>query len=93
MDTYNKINHNSIKGLILINIRDEHIKKISLRLLELNMIPLEYIKDKIRLDNISKNNNNTLDISNDNISEYLINILSKECIKHTAKYISDMCKN
>jgi len=92
MDKYNKINNNSIKGLILIKKKNKHIEMISKQLLDSNIIPLEYLKENIRLENISKNISNHPDINEDIILNKLVYLLNKECTKHTAKLISDMCK-
>jgi len=89
---YNRLNEKSLKGTLLINIREKHIKEISKQMLnpEYNIIPLEYIDEKIRLDSIKKN----IEYIPNNESRlvYLTNILLKECVKGTSKIISEMCE-
>ena len=88
----NKLNEKSLEGNILIEIRNKHVKEIVKTMMnpEYNIIPLEYIDERIRLDCIK----NKTEYINDNESRliYLTNILMKECIKGTSKIISDMCK-
>ena len=89
---YIKLNEKSLKGYILINIREKHVKDLVKKMLdpEYNIIPLEYIDDNIRLESIQKNIECI--INNESRIVYLTNILMKECSKGTAKIISDMCK-
>ena len=89
---YNRLNENSLKGCLLINIREKHIKEIANKMLSLdyNIIPLEYIDDKIKIDCLKKE---IEFIPNDESRLlYLTNVLMKECSKGTSKIISDMCK-
>jgi len=88
---YNKLNDKSLKGYLLINIREKHIKDIAKQMLnsEYNIIPLEYIDDKIRLDCIQKQT--ICNINNESRLIYLTNILMKECVKGTSKIISEIC--
>ena len=89
---YNRLNENSLKGCLLINIREKHIKEIANKMLSLdyNIIPLEYIDDKIKIDSLKKE---IEFIPNDESRLlYLTNVLMKECSKGTSKIISDMCK-
>ena len=89
---YNKLNEKSLKGYILINIREKHIKEIVKQMLSLdyNIIPLEYINDKLKLECIKKQ---IEFVPNDESRLiYLTNILMKECSKGTSKIISDICK-
>ena len=89
---YNRLNENSLKGCLLINIREKHIKEIAYKMLSLdyNIIPLEYIDDKIKIDCLKKE---IEFIPNDESRLlYLTNVLMKECSKGTSKIISDMCK-
>lgn len=88
----NNLNKNSLKGYLLIEIRNKHVIELAKIMLdpEYNIIPLEYIDEKIRLDCIKYKT----EYVNDNESRliYLTNILLKECVKGTSKIISDMCK-
>ena len=86
---YNKLNEKSLKGYILINDRDTYIKSIVKTLLKpnYNIIPLEYIDEKIRIDCIRKNIE--CNINYDNRLEILTNIFLKECTKETSKIISE----
>ena len=89
---YNNLNDKSLKGYLLINIREKHIIELAKNMLnpEYNIIPLEYIDEKIRLDSIKKN----IEYIPNNESRlvYLTNILMKECVKGTSKIISEMCE-
>jgi len=89
---YNRLNENSLKGCLLINIREKHIKEIANKMLNLdyNIIPIEYIDDKIKIDCLKKE----IEFVSNNESRllYLTNVLMKECSKGTSKIISDMCK-
>jgi hypothetical protein len=88
---YNKLNKNSLKGELLINIRDLHITKLSKELLELKIFPIEYIDLQITLEYLQ--NKKPL-IINDNIRlEFINKLLFKECIKNTSKLIIDLCNN
>ena len=88
---YSKLNEKSLKGYILINIREKHVKYLVKKMLdpEYNIIPLEYIDDNIRLESIQKNIECI--INDESRILYLTNILLKECSKGTSKIISDMC--
>ena len=89
---YNNLNEKSLKGYLLINIREKHIIELAKTMLnpEYNIIPLEYLDERIRLDCIKAKT----EYVNDNESRliYLTTILMKECVKGTSKIISDMCK-
>ena len=88
---YNKLNKNSLKGELLINIRDLHITKLSKELLELKIFPIEYIDLQITLEYLQ---NKKQLIINDNIRlEFINKLLFKECIKNTSKLIIDLCNN
>ena len=88
---YNNLNEKSLKGYLLINIREKHIIELAKNMLnpEYNIIPLEYIDEKIRLESIQKK----IEYVNNTESriKYLSNILMKECSKGTSKIISEMC--
>jgi hypothetical protein len=99
---YNKLNEKSLKGNLLILYRDNYIKTIAKQLMspEYNIVPLEYIDEKLRLDfiknnieyDINTNTNNNNNNNNNKRLEFLTNILLKECSKGTSKIISDLCK-
>ena len=63
MTTYNKLNEKSLKGYLLINIRDNYIKQIAKQMLDpkYNIIPLEYIDEKLRLEFIKTNIESNID--------------------------------
>lgn len=67
---YNKININSLKGELLINIRDIHIKSLAKELLEKQIIPIEYIDKILTLELLQKklpiiiNDENRLELIN-----------------------------
>jgi hypothetical protein len=87
----NRLNEKSLQGNILIEIRNKHIESIVKKILnpEYNIIPLEYIDEKIRLECIKKK----IEFipNNDSRIIYLNNLLLKECSKGTSKIISEMC--
>jgi hypothetical protein len=92
---YNKINKNILKGEILIYSRKHYIELISKEFLNNNIIPTEYIDNKLKLDNINKNKNNVepqpLLIDDSLRLKFIIELLSKECIKGTSQLIANMC--
>jgi len=95
-DTYTKINKNSLKGEILINSRKDYIHLISKDFLENKIIPIEYIDNKIHLNNINKGNKGNKGNKNIIIDDilrlkFIIELLNKECIKGTSRLISDIC--
>ena len=92
---YNKLNEKSLKGNLLILYRDNYIKTITKYMMspEYNIVPLEYIDEKLRLDFIKNNIEYDINTNNNNKRlEFLTNILLKECSKGTSKIISDLCK-
>lgn len=89
MSQQSRFNTKSLNCAILIEIRNLQVKKISEKLLKLNIIPLEYIDEEIRLQCII--NKIPFNINYDSRLEYLNNILLKECKKGTSKLISDLC--
>ena len=91
-NTYTKINKNSLKGEIFINSRKDYIHLISKDFLENKIIPIEYIDNKIHLNNINKGNKNII-IDDILRLKFIIELLNKECVKGTSRLISDMCSN
>lgn len=86
---YNRLNKESLKGELLINIRDFHIKKVSNELLESKIFPIEYIDKHIGLECLQKN---IPIILNDNLRlEFINRLLNKECVKHTSRLIIELC--
>ena len=86
---YNKLNKESLKGELLINIRDFHIEKLSKELLESKIFPIEYIDKHITLEYLKQN---LPIIINDSLRLKFINkLLYKECVKHTSRLIIELC--
>ena len=87
----NRLNEKSLQGNILIEIRNKHVETIVNKILnpEYNIISLEYIDEKIRLEYI-KNQIEYIP-NHDSRIKYLTNLFMKECSKGTSKLISDMC--
>jgi DNA polymerase II large subunit len=87
----NRLNEKSLQGNILIEIRNKHVESIVNKILnpEYNIIPLEYIDEKIRLKYI-KNQIEFIPNHESRIT-YLTDLLIKECSKGTSKLISEMC--
>jgi len=86
---YNKKNINSIKGLILINIREQYILHLVKKIIEYNIIPLEYITEKLRLEYINKGQN--FIINDDIIFKFILKLFTKEITIGTSKLISELC--
>ena len=95
MEQYNKINKKILKGELLIVSRNTYIELLSKDLLINKIIPIEYIDNNINLDNINKlildKDYIIKEINDTNRLKYITELLSKECIKGTARLISDMC--
>ena len=95
MEQYNKINKKTLKGNLLIETRNIYIELLSKDFLINKIIPIEYIDNKINLDNINKlildKNYIIKEINDTNRLIFINNLLSKECVKGTAKLITDMC--
>lgn len=88
---YRRLNNESLKGELLINIRDLHIKQISKQLFYSKIFPINYIDENIRLELLK---NNKPIIIDDNIRlNYINNLLYKECVKNTSRLIIDLCEN
>lgn len=86
---YNKININSLKGELLINIRDIHIKSLAKELLEKQIIPIEYIDKILTLELLQKKL--PIIINDENRLELINKLLNKECVKNTSRLIIDLC--
>lgn len=89
-DKYNKITNKSIKGLILINKRDEHSMLTIKELLDNNIISLEIIDKHVRIECLNKGIEPI--INYENRLKYLQSIFLPECKKGTAKVISKLCE-
>jgi len=91
---YNKINKHSLKGELLIMIRNEYIELISKYYLDNKIIPIEYIDNKIHLETINRKsnilNNDTIIINDTLRIEFIRTLLSKELIKGTSKLINTL---
>ena len=86
---YNKLNKESLKGELLINIRDLHITRLSKELLESKIFPIEYIDKYITLECLKQN---LPIIINDILRLQFINkLLYKECVKFTSRLIIELC--
>lgn len=97
MEHYNKINKKTLKGNLLIESRNTYIELVSKEFLVQKIIPIEYIDNKINLDTINKlildKNYIIPEITDTHRLKFINDLLSKECIKGTARIISDMCSN
>lgn len=86
---YNRLNKESLKGELLIKIRDFHIKKLSKELLTSKIFSIEYIDKHITLEYLQKN---IPIIINDNLRlEFINKLLYKECVKYTSRTIIELC--
>lgn len=88
---YNKLDINSLKGELLINIREKYVKEISKLLLERNVIPIEYLNEQIRLNNLRHVPNPYPIIDDDARMKFIINMISKACTKGTSRLITELC--
>ena len=88
---YNKLNKESLKGELLINIRDIHIKSLSKELLEQKIIPIEYIDKILTLELLQQKI--PIIINNKNRLELINKLLYKECVKNTSRLIIDLCND
>ena len=88
---YNKLNKESLRGELLINIRDIHIKSLSKELLEQKIIPIEYIDKILTLELLQQKI--PVIINNKNRLELINKLLNKECVKNTSRLIIDLCNN
>ncbi len=97
MEYYNKINKKTLKGSLLIESRNTYIELVSKEFLIHKIIPIEYIDNKLNLDTINKlildKNYIIQDINDTHRLKFINELLSKECIKGTARIISDMCSS
>jgi hypothetical protein len=95
MEQYNKINKKTLKGNLLIETRNTYIELVSKEFLINKIIPIEYIDNKINLDNINKlildKDYIVSEINDTHRLKFINDLLNKECIKGTARVISDMC--
>ena len=94
---YSKLKKNTLKGEILITSRNTYIELIAKDFLIDKIIPIEYIDKNIQLENMNKNKNSdkdnttTLLIDDTLRLKFIIELLSRECIKGTAHIIANMC--
>lgn len=88
----NRFNEKSLKGNLLINIRDNYIKTLAKTMLDqkYNIIPVEYIDEKLRLESIKHKIEPNINYSTR--LEFLTNLFLKECTKGTSQIISNLCK-
>ena len=95
MEQYNKINKNSLKGEILIESRNTYIELLSKDFLINRIIPIEYIDNKINLNNINKSKIDKdyiiHEINDIQRLHFIHDLLIKECIRGTSKLITTMC--
>jgi hypothetical protein len=95
MEQYKKINKKMLKGNLLIESRNTYLELVSKEFLINKIIPIEYIDNRINLDNINKHildkNYIVSEINDTQRLKFINELLSKECIKGTARIISDMC--
>ena len=92
MEKYNKINKISLKGELLIEARTSYIELLSKDFLINRIIPIEYIDNQIHLNSINKAINiyDIQEITDTHRLKFINDLLSKECIKSTARLITDL---
>jgi hypothetical protein len=90
MSKYYQLNANSLKGEILVTIRNRHIKLLATQILENEIIPIQYLDDKIKLNFTPHQDNDT--ITDEIRLKFIYNILSSESNKYTSVLINKMCE-
>jgi hypothetical protein len=90
MSKYYQLNANSLKGEILVTIRNRHIKLLATQILENEIIPIQYLDDKIKLNFTPHQDNDT--ITDEIRLKFIYNILRSESNKYTSVLINKMCE-
>ena len=92
---YSKTTHTSLKNELLITLRNQYIYLLSKDFLDNKIIPYEYIDKQLFLDYFNTKNDkivstNDLIITDDMRLHFIIQVLTKEVKKGTAKLIVDL---
>jgi hypothetical protein len=92
---YSKTTHTTLKNELLITLRNQYIYLLSKDFLDNKIIPYEYIDKQLFLDYFNTKNDtivstDDLIITDDMRLNFIIQILSKEVKKGTAKLIVDL---
>ena len=92
---YSKTTHTSLKNELLITLRNQYIYLLSKDFLDNKIIPYEYIDKQLFLDYFNTKNDkivstNDLIITDDMRLNFIIQVLTKEVKKGTAKLIVDL---
>lgn len=89
---YKRIDVDSLKGEILIEIRKYHTKEIVKELIKKNIVSQQYIDGLLKINALKNNIIDDGNIFNDDARiELLEKLLLKECCKGTAKLINELC--
>jgi hypothetical protein len=83
MSKYNKLTSGSLKGEILIYIRKKHIEQVAKEILKNDIISIEYLDSKIKLETDKT-------ITDDIRLKYIIDNLSKICNSQTSRLINEL---
>lgn len=92
---YSKTTHTSLKNELLITLRNQYIYLLSKDFLDNKIIPYEYIDKQLFLDYFNTKNDkivstDDLIITDDMRLHFIIQVLTKEVKKGTAKLIVDL---
>ena len=92
---YSKTTHTSLKNELLITLRNQYIYLLSKDFLDNKIIPYEYIDKQLFLDYFNTKNDkivstNDLIITDNMRLHFIIQVLTKEVKKGTAKLIVDL---
>ena len=95
---YSKTTHSSLKNELLITLRNHYIYLLSKDFLDNKIIPYEYIDKQLFLDYFNTKNDkivstNDLIITDGMRLNFIIQVLTKEVKKGTAKLIVDLSSN
>jgi len=92
MNQYKKTTKQSLEGEILIEIRKYHVSEIVKAFIKNNIIPKQYLDNLIKIKSIKKGILESPNIYTDEQrTEILEKLLQKECLKGTAKLITELC--
>jgi len=93
---YRRTSKPSLEADILIELRKYHISQIAKEFIKHKIIPNQYLDNLIKIETLKKQKNiiESPEIYTDEKRiEILENILQKECTKHTAKLINELCNS
>jgi formate dehydrogenase maturation protein FdhE len=96
---YRRTSKPTLEADILIELRKYHISQIAKEFIKQKIVPNQYLDNLIKIETLKKQKNITeslesLEIYTDEKRiEILEKLLQKECTKHTAKLINELCNS